>query len=317
MRVALAFFAALLATGGAAAAPEDAHAARSVAVRVAHPTRAPMLAAARAGDRIVSVGDYGMVLYSDDEGGSWQQAAVPTRETLTAVAFVDPRAGWAVGHGGVVLATSDGGASWRQAHAAGKDAVFFAIFFSGPQHGLAVGAFGLAIETRDGGRSWQPLALGKGAYADRHLYHVFSGPQNTLWIAAEAGTVFCSSDGGRSFKSLELPYKGSYWGGMALHDGSLLVWGLRGSVLHSSDLGASWTRVPSGTDQALTGAVQAPDGEVLVVGLGGVVARSRNLGKGFISQVLAERSAHTAVISTSRGPILFSLAGVASRQPQK
>jgi photosystem II stability/assembly factor-like uncharacterized protein len=154
-------------------------------------------------------------------------------------------------------------------------------------------------------------------HADRHLYHVFPGPQGTLWIAAEAGTVFRSNDGGRSFTPLELPYKGSFWGGMALRDGTLLVWGLRGHVMQTSDLGASWARVPTGTDQALSAGVQAPDGEVLVVGLGGVVARSRDLSKGFHAQVLPERSAHTAVLSSARGPILFSLAGVASRQPHK
>jgi len=58
-----------------------------------------ILAASRAGTRIVAAGDHGVVLLSDDEGASFHQAhTVPVRSTLTALAFVDANNGWAVGH---------------------------------------------------------------------------------------------------------------------------------------------------------------------------------------------------------------------------
>src|SRR5262245_46588487 len=53
---------------------------------------------ARAGDRIVAVGQRGHVLYSDDAGQQWQQADVPVSSDLVSVAFVDAKRGWAVGH---------------------------------------------------------------------------------------------------------------------------------------------------------------------------------------------------------------------------
>lgn len=67
-----------------------------------------------AGKRLVSVGQRGHVVYSDDAGNSWTQAAVPVSSDLTAVTFPSPNMGWAVGHDGVVLHSSDGGATWSK-----------------------------------------------------------------------------------------------------------------------------------------------------------------------------------------------------------
>lgn len=44
-----------------------------------------LLDIAKAGDRLVAVGERGHILYSDDKGESWVQAAVPTSVMLTRV----------------------------------------------------------------------------------------------------------------------------------------------------------------------------------------------------------------------------------------
>jgi photosystem II stability/assembly factor-like uncharacterized protein len=75
-------------------------------------SEAMLLDAVRAGDRLLVAGDHGHILYSDDEGDTWQQAKVPTRRALTALSFPDPARGWAVGHDGLILATIDAGESW-------------------------------------------------------------------------------------------------------------------------------------------------------------------------------------------------------------
>ena len=69
---------------------------------------------ARAGQRIVAVGQRGHVLYSDDAGKHWQQADVPVSSDLVAVSFPDATHGWAVGHDGVVLHSADAGRSWTR-----------------------------------------------------------------------------------------------------------------------------------------------------------------------------------------------------------
>ena len=66
------------------------------------------------GERLVAVGDRGHILYSNDQGQSWQQAKVPTRQMLTSLFFVDAQHGWVVGHDAQILATSDGGLTWTK-----------------------------------------------------------------------------------------------------------------------------------------------------------------------------------------------------------
>ncbi len=84
-------------------APKSAHAAETLLVGVAV-----------AGKRIVCVGQHGHIVYSDNQGKSWIQAAVPVSSDLLAVSFPSPQNGWAVGHDGVVLHSGDGGATWAK-----------------------------------------------------------------------------------------------------------------------------------------------------------------------------------------------------------
>lgn len=74
----------------------------------------PLSGMARAGDRLVAVGQRGHILYSDDVGKHWQQAAVPVSADLNAVSFPSATQGWAVGGDGVVLHSNDAGATWRK-----------------------------------------------------------------------------------------------------------------------------------------------------------------------------------------------------------
>jgi len=66
------------------------------------------------GSRLVAVGDFGLILASDDGGAHWQQQQSPIAVMLTATWFNDSLHGWAVGHDGIILATEDGGRRWRR-----------------------------------------------------------------------------------------------------------------------------------------------------------------------------------------------------------
>ncbi|MEP1594934.1 MAG: YCF48-related protein, partial [Halieaceae bacterium] len=60
-------------------------------------------------DRLFTVGERGLIAYSDDNGKTWQQAKVPVSATLTAITFTDSGDGWVVGHGGTILRSNDSG----------------------------------------------------------------------------------------------------------------------------------------------------------------------------------------------------------------
>lgn len=296
---------------GAGVAPKTDGAAGVHAQKVAHPERAPLMTATRAGSRIVAVGDFGTVLLSDDQGASWRQAAdVPTRVTLTAVQFLDAKQGWAVGHGGLVLASADGGEHWRVAHRAGTEFSFFSVHFSDAEHGLVVGAFGAAIATEDGGKTWDEITVGQGEFSDRHLYQIFPGPEGTTWIAAESGVVYRSTNA-REFAPVSLPYRGSIWGGMTLPGGAILIWGMGGHVLRSTDSGASWREIPSGTENPLTAGLLLGK-RIVLAGLGGAVLTSDDLGASFRAEIRPDRLSYTAAVESAGAPLLTSLSGVAA-----
>ncbi|NIQ26341.1 MAG: hypothetical protein GTN88_07370, partial [Gammaproteobacteria bacterium] len=70
---------------------------------------------ARAGDRLVAVGEQGHIIFSDDNGTSWTHAAVPVSLMLTAATFPTAERGWAVGHEAIVLTSEDSGSTWSVA----------------------------------------------------------------------------------------------------------------------------------------------------------------------------------------------------------
>ena len=143
----------------------------------ADPTHKMLMDATRAGNRIVAVGEHGVILLSDDDGHTYRQARhVPVSATLSAVTFTDAQHGWAVGQWGVILATSDGGETWsRQRMDAVVDQPLFSVIFTSPRNGIAVGLWSLMLSTHDGGKTWTKVALPKppgGGKADRNLYHI-------------------------------------------------------------------------------------------------------------------------------------------------
>src|SRR5438105_8021391 len=71
------------------------------ALRWVDPEKSAFMAVAHAGNRLVMVGEHGIVLLSDDGGRSFRQArALPIQSTLTAVYFADSTHGWSVGQWG-------------------------------------------------------------------------------------------------------------------------------------------------------------------------------------------------------------------------
>lgn len=289
------------------------------AERSASASRSMILAATQAGQRLVAVGDRGVVLLSDDRGGSWRQASkVPVNAPLTGVSFVDDRNGWAVGHWGVILHTEDGGESWAsQRVETSEDRPLFAVHFTDAQHGTAVGLWSLLLTTVDGGKTWDKVSLPappNDTRADRNLMHVFADRRGELFVVGERGTVLRSADHGQTWAYRPTGYRGSFWSGTALADGTLLVAGLRGSLYRSSDGGESWRKVDTGTQSSITAVVPLAD-RVLAVGLDGLTLESRDAGASFEAHQRPDRLSLTAAVAMdATDAALFSRAGIVSAQ---
>ncbi len=71
------------------------------------------LALARVDSRIVTLGERGVIGFSDDGGNTWSQSEVPVSILITSIDFMNKNEAWAVGHSGVILYSDDKAESWR------------------------------------------------------------------------------------------------------------------------------------------------------------------------------------------------------------
>lgn len=298
-----------------------------------------------AGNRLVAMGERGLVVLSDDGGRQWRQARVPVSVTLTAASFVDAHQGWIAGHNGVVLHTADGGESWtvqtdgvalaeaslaqaralpasaaqRDRHIAeaerlvadGADKPLLSICFADARHGLVVGAFGLAAATTDGGKTWTPCRERLANPMGMHLYAV-ARHGRTWVIAGEQGVLMRSNDDGASFQALDSLSGRTLFAVTPTRQGTFICGGLLGAAcrLDADSLVVAPVELP-GQLTILSG-MQLRDGRVALLGQGGRWLVSDDGGARFTEQPLARRDPLTSVVEAGDGGLVAtSLGGVA------
>lgn len=281
--------------------------------------RSLLLDVARAGQRLVAVGERGHVLLSDDDGKTWKQSdAVPSRTMLTAVAFANADDGWAVGHDEIILRTEDGGKNWLAVnYRPESQQPLLDVWFENATHGIAVGAYGSLYETRDGGRKWETRkfayrALPKPKSADGldedippdyHLNRLIAAGSR-LFIAAEAGNLFRSDDGGATWRQLPSPYNGSFFGLLALSPDELLAFGLRGRLFRTVNGGETWQAIATGSESMLTDGYLQSDGSLVLVGLSGTVLVSRDRGASWSLNQQSDRKGISAALPSGNGDLI-------------
>ncbi len=299
----------------AAALPTAVQAAADTAFAIESPKAAKglMIDVVHAGKRLVAVGDRGHILYSDDQGSTWTQAKVPTRQLLTAVYFVDDKQGWAVGHDAQILASTDGGATWTQQYQDLKrEAPLLDIWFNDASHGLAVGAYGALIETTDGGKTWADVSDRLDNEDQYHLNAIAHIKDAGLFIVGEQGSMFRSSDDGQTWEKLEGPYEGSLFGVISTaQPQTLLAYGLRGNLYRSTDFGSTWEQVElnaarGALEFGLSGATLLDDGAIVVVGNGGSVVVSHDDGVRFSVFNRPDRISLSSVTAAGNGNLILA-----------
>jgi photosystem II stability/assembly factor-like uncharacterized protein len=303
--------------------------------------RSTLLAVTRAGNRLVAAGERGIILTSDDNGETWQQAKVPTSVNLTALRFVDEQRGWAVGHMGLVLHSEDGGQSWQKQLdgveagrlaveavrdsgderaiklanylvSDGPDKPFFDIYMDEQGLGFAVGAFNLIFHTEDGGKHWDYWSPRVKNPFGLHLYGI-ARHGNDFIIAGEQGMLLRSQDGGEHFLPLEPPYEGSWFGILASHEGALLIYGLRGNAYVSQDGGETWQPCETGSRAGFSDAAQLVDGRIVLANQAGQLFASADGGLTFQPLGGLPGMPFTALTQADSGAlVLASLRGLGS-----
>ena len=291
---------------------------------------------AKAGGRLVAVGQRGNIVVSNDAGATWKQAPVPISSDLTSVFFVDDKNGWVVGHDGVILHTSDGGEKWdvqltgrtandrlvaamerrvaaepasgeakrlldeaKRYSAQGPDKPFLDVWFADPLNGYAVGAYNLIFRTADGGKTWEPWFDRTDNPKFFNLYAIRPAA-GALFIAGEGGLVLKLDTAHQRFRAVATPYTGSFFG-IADAGTAVIVFGLRGSVYTSADGGATWSQADAGLPAAVVAATRGDGQTVLLADAGGRIAASANGGQSFTRLALRRPIPLTALVDLGRG----------------
>lgn len=309
-------------------------------------TQAVLTRVVVAGDRLVALGERGMVVLSDDGGRHWRQARVPVSVTLTSASFVDARQGWIAGHSGVVLHTSDGGENWSiqtdgialaqaslvQAQALpdtdvdrehrvlqaqrlvddGADKPLLSICFADALHGMVVGAFGLAASTDDGGKTWTPCRERLANPMSMHLYTI-AHHAKTWVVAGEQGVLMRSDDDGASFTALRAPSERTLFTATATRGGSFVFAGLLGAACRIDSGSPTVNAIELAAPLTILSSVELRDGRVMLLAQGGRVLASRDGGVHFAEQQLRRRVPLTSLVEAADGGLVATSMGGVSR----
>ncbi|WP_052063794.1 WD40/YVTN/BNR-like repeat-containing protein, partial [Nitrincola sp. A-D6] len=203
---------------------------------------------ARADDRLVAVGDLGVVIYSDDQGQQWQQSSVPVTTLLTSVHFTSAQRGWATGHDGVLLRSDDAGASWT-------------LQLDGDQiNQLKVASLHAQLDALAETPSEDPYVEEDLQFAlDDAEFALEEGPANPLlnvwfenaetgFLLGAYGTALKTTDAGESWQliSERLPNPDQmHLNAITQLNGALVIAGEAGLLMRSDDQGDSWYALPS------------------------------------------------------------------------
>jgi len=268
-----------------------------------------MLDIARAGDRLVAVGGYGNILFSDDAGASWRQASVPVQASLTAVTFPTPEKGWAVGHDGVILHSADGGETWQRqldGRATGN------ILLAGAEARVA------ELESQDEpdmmDMDMADMALME---AEREQEVGPNRPLLDVWFADDRYGIavgafnyfFVTEDGGESWqdRSLTLPNPEilHLYSIDSVAEGVVLVVGEFGLTMRSRDNGVTWEQLDLGYEGSLF-AVEGNGGQAWIAGLRGNGFFSPDAGDSWQALTLNTEATLLGVYSQGPGEALFT-----------
>lgn len=271
-------------------------------IKMPRASKSLLLDIEQVGGKIIAVGERGHILLSEDQGGTWIQADVPTAQMLNAVTFANEQNGWAVGHDGNILHTTDGGETWslqRNGLEAQKEMNIAAI-------GLAkahIQELEAEIEIANSSSVVEPVVEGeepamsldeqmeearyqlenaqekqKSPAIAAPLMDVWFSDLSNGWAVGAFGILLETTNGGKTWldRSHDIRNTDNYHLNAIVGMGdSIYIAGEAGLMIYSNDKGQTWNKSNLGYDGTIFGIFAPKDGSYIVAtGLRGNTFRS-------------------------------------------
>ena len=235
---------------------------------------------------LVQVGVWAVGAFASES--AWRRQSSGTMTRLHAVYFLDERRGFVAGGNGVVLATEDGGATWRAMRRPNDDAIRDLLFIGERIGWMLVERNPYAQRegeprsyfwrTEDGGKTWFHLdPVGIEAVTLTRL--VFADEAHG-WTFGEAGAIYATRDGGRSWVRQFAPTRHLLLAGAGYDSQRAWIVGANSTALYTTDGGDTWQLgfVPE-TGVRLNGVSFLDERHGWAVGSGGRIFVTVNGGK--------------------------------------
>jgi photosystem II stability/assembly factor-like uncharacterized protein len=255
------------------------------------PASAVLLDVTNTGERLVAVGERGLVTWSDDQGDSWHQSTVPVSLTLTSVYFANANKGWATGHEGLILSTNDGGLNW-EVQQTGRDTVTQSI----PLLEAEVARLQVLLDATEDPEEQDVITFDQEYFIfaiedaqaalengpNEPLLDIWFKDENIGYAVGSYGAFLATTDGGENWqlKSLSLDNADKYHLNRFTSgaDGTLYIVGESGLAFRSGDQGATWEKLPVPYDGSLFGILALEGDALLIYGLRGHIFYSGDKG---------------------------------------
>ncbi|MDA9689715.1 YCF48-related protein [Betaproteobacteria bacterium] len=183
-------------------------------------------------DLIFAIGEAGIILSSRDGGVQWTQHKIDYKGLFTSFNFVNFETALFVGHDSTIFRTEDRGKSFQKILIETENPIsFMKVKWLSTLDALIVGDFGSVFLSSDGGRSWKKDFVVNKDF-DRHLYDILISEYG-IFVVGESGTVLFRPANSNQWEQVDIPYSGSFFGGI-IHDDSIYFFGMRGNILSTS-----------------------------------------------------------------------------------
>ncbi|RCH56202.1 hypothetical protein DJ568_05560 [Mucilaginibacter hurinus] len=203
-----------------------------------------LLDVAYVGRRLVAVGDNNTIVFSDDDGNTWQKTNV--NNSYAAIQAIDSKIAYMYA-AGRMLKTEDGAATWFPVEVpqptSGQN--FTRMYFYNASIGYLLGDYGF-YKTTDGGVNWQFYS----AYVNSSftLYCAYFSDENDGFVGGSNGKLLRTKDGGKTWQNIVLPGFDDYSYGVSVSaitfvSKSLGFVATNRGIYRTTDGGTTWGKI--------------------------------------------------------------------------